>query len=189
MSSVIITRLPDLTTFEFDLVEEENYDESVKVTEHPVETGSSPSDHAAEEPIKIAMRLMVTETPLIGQQPVGAVGSLRVFLATKFLQECKKKALNVTTTQDGTFTNLMIESFSYSKNIAKNRIFDVKFKQVRFGVAQTVQIPPTAPAKAAKTGASTAQNAGQQATSATSTASSATDQSSLYSVLSSIGVL
>jgi len=189
MSSVIITRLPDLTSFEFDLVEDESYDESVKVTEHPVETGSSPSDHAAEEPIKLSLKVMVTETPMLRYQTVGAVGSLRVFLATKFLQECKKKALNVTTTQDGTFTNMFIESFSYSKNIAKNRIFDIKLKQVRFGIAQTVQIPPTAPAKAAKTGASTAQSAGQQATSAAGASQAAKDQSSLYSILSSIGVL
>jgi hypothetical protein len=131
------------------------------VTEHPVELGSEVSDHVQIKALRFSVEAWVTESPLSAIPAILAVQS-----AVSFLNSVIGQLLVVSVSGEGTFSSMLLESFSHHRSSVEGRGFGLRFKQLRIASALSVKIPPGVPAAAAAVGAPTELPLGQQATSA-----------------------
>lgn len=160
---------------EFDALISESRTLEATVPEYSVEDGFSVSDAIILSPEKLSMTLYVTNTPVTWYGRHGGDQS-RVDSVVKKLEELYYAGDPVTiVTSDRTYTDMAIESISFSKSLETGyaREVPISFKKIRVTKAKTTTIP----ASYGKSGA-TAASAGTASTSSGSSGSSSSSKSS-----------
>jgi hypothetical protein len=164
----------------FDAVPKIDYSSSVRTTDHPVESGASVSDHAVEDPDRIAAALVITESPIARATFASTSASIlppsgpgRLDAALAFLASIKGQPVTVQTRR-GVFTPCLIERFACTEDKMRRLNFAASFKVIRYAYADEVVIAVPAPSTDEEAGATSQTNVGQQATTSTATASSTT---------------
>ncbi len=184
MAAIIVR--PDGSTSSgiFDAVIRIAYSESDSVTDNPVESGVTPSDHAQKNPLLISMTAIVSTTPFAAVATVG--GAARLQAAETFLQACRAELVSLVDDVRGTATSLQITRFAWVVDVKKRWEFGIEFKQVRIATATTVVLP----AAVAETAMPEKKENGALPTKAvTGVAQEEEDTSILYDVGSALGVL
>ena len=97
---ITIVREDGRTTLTFDAVISYALTGTVSVTDHPVETGSTVSDHAQRQPKQLAITGIVSETPYASVASSG--GADRTAQALAFLDAAAGELLTVVTAAFGT---------------------------------------------------------------------------------------
>jgi hypothetical protein len=178
----------DGSALTFDGVLDYTLSSSVNVTDHPIEDGSTVSDHAQVQPKRLTVRGIVTETPYDNVDNVG--GPDRVARALEFLDAAAGELLTVVTERFGTLENMALTSYPTTADQVRRLLFDVEFKAVRIAVAGLIDIPPSAPATpSAASGLPDEQDVGEQPTTSTEDepAKEEGDTSLLLDLLTSVG--
>ena len=140
---------------EFDALIDESRTLEATVPEYSVESGFSVSDAIILNPEKLSMTLFVTNTPVTWYSRHGGDRN-RVDNVVKQLEELYFAAEPVTiVTSDATYTNMAIESLSFSKSLEVGyaREIPISFKKIRVTSAKTTTIPDSY-GKSGATGAS-----------------------------------
>lgn len=143
----------------FDAVFEERHESTLEVTDNPVETGVTVSDHAYMAPLRATITAGVSDTPLkeIPDDKFGQ-GLKRSSEAFRLLQELQAKA-EPFDVQTGLklYTNMVCTRVStqQTKDSANVLEFTAELREVIIATTQTVTYPPR------KKGA-TAQQAGKK---------------------------
>ncbi|GAB6170546.1 hypothetical protein JCM15765_03950 [Paradesulfitobacterium aromaticivorans] len=99
--------------FFFDAFLQVDYSRSLTITEHPVETGASISDHAYINPVQLIMQIGMSDAVkgvVSGQFSQGVSRSLTAFQVLAELQQ-QRIPLNVMTRM-GSFGNMLVETIS-----------------------------------------------------------------------------
>lgn len=142
----------------FDAVISEEHTSELEVTDSPVETGESISDHAYMKPKKLKIVAGVSDvilnplTRFSGADKFGA-GDSRSVTAFKLLQELQetREPFNVQTGLK-LYSNMVITSLSVTqdKESAKAAMFECHLREVIIVETQTVKYPPRSKAKQAR---------------------------------------
>lgn len=148
-----------------------------RVTEHPIETGVTVSDHRAQQPTRITVRAMVTETPWQGRTWDQPTGPDRLTYAADFLAGCT--SLVTLSFQDGDFESYALTGDSSERTPVRGRPFTLEFVQVVQVDPQTVEISVSSVPASQATGMPTEVDAGEQGT----TTDDGSSESILYSLL------
>lgn len=156
MATTIFNQLAPIDALTFDGVEFLRVTPSITVTDHPIESGLSVTDHAQSQPIPIAVRGHVTETPL------GLPAPSAIELALSFFERSERQLMTISTDR-GVFSDVLITQYAW--DLQPGRIvFDVTLRKVRIAFAVSVPIPARQPAPAVSAGAASPANAGVQPT-------------------------
>jgi len=75
MAEFLFTRDGEFQAIVVDVTIEENHSDTAMITEHPVESGGSVSDHVKKNPDRLTAVVFVTDTPIISPNVDGANGS------------------------------------------------------------------------------------------------------------------
>lgn len=138
--SVTLTR-PNGDTLTFDASPRQSWQPSVAITDHPIEDGSTVSDHAQIQPRRLAITGVVSETPL-GEDG----GPLRVEDAVRFLNEAGEGGELLTVeTRLGSSTNWLLESWPHDVTVLRGLVFELSLKQVSIATAETITLPREVP--------------------------------------------
>lgn len=174
-----------INDIEFDALIEENLTLEATVPEYSVESGYSVSDAIILSPEKLNMVLFVTDTPVTWHKRHGSERG-RTEAIVKRLQEMYYKSTPVTvTTSDKTYTDMAIESISFSKTveIGYAREIPISFKKIRITKAQTTTIPDSY----GKSGITGEQSGTANTTTAQSESNDKDDNGKKSSILYNIG--
>lgn len=135
-----------------------DFQESVIVTEHPVEIGTDVSDHAQRRPTRFIVDCIVGETA-VQTSPAFATPA-GVPLALQWLEAALGQPLRLSIDNEGVFSNLFIEAAVHARTVIRERRFTLRLKQVRFAdaLSQVITVDRTL-----NVGAPTPVNVGQQA--------------------------
>lgn len=188
MAAVSIIRADGSTTLSFDGVLDYTLTSSVAVTDHPIEDGSSVSDHAQKQPKTLSVRGIVTETPYDNVDSSG--GPDRVARALEFLDAAAGELLTVVTERFGTLSNMALTRYPTTADQVRRLLFDVELKAIKVATAGLIDIPPTAPTtSSAAAGLPDEQDVGEQPTTTTDEepAQEAGDTSLLLDLLTAVG--
>ena len=137
------TQPVSINDLEFDALITESRTLEATVPEYSVESGFSVSDAIILSPEKLSMTLYVTNTPVTWYSRHGSDPS-RVDEVVKKLEELYYKGEPVTiVTSDATYTDMAIESISFSKSLETGyaREIPISFKKIRVTTAKTTTIP------------------------------------------------
>lgn len=151
----------------FDAVIEETHTAELTVTENPVETGVTVSDHAVMQPLTLSIRAVVSDTPLasIGNDAFES-DTGRSKKAFELLTELQKTA-EPFDVQTGLklYQNMVCISISVTqdKDTAKALFFEAALREVIIVDTTTVKYPPRAPGATTRQSAKTAERGTQQA--------------------------
>ena len=165
----------DSIVLTFDATISERHVSESEITDYPVEEGSDHTDHYRSRPLEFQMSGMVTESPIIvdlaNNQPPNRTGQddgTRVGSAYAFLEQARSLGDFVRVfTRFRTYSNMLIRRISAPRNarVGEAVIFDLEFRQIRFGELAFVRAPrPSNP------GRNSRQNRGDKATEAVSAA-------------------
>jgi len=170
----------------FDGVLGYSLDPRVILTEHPIEDGSSVSDHAIKMPLRLTMRIQVSESPMVANESTETItGPARLQEAMRFLSESVGELMTITDTKEGTFESMAIESYPHSYGTHESIQPVITFKQIEIPTSITTEIPATVPRADVAAGAATEKQLGRQATKkiAKESAAAQADSSILVSIL------
>jgi len=181
---ITIVREDGRTTLTFDAVISYALTGTVSVTDHPVETGSTVSDHAQRQPKQLAITGIVSETPYASVASSG--GADRTAQALAFLDAAAGELLTVVTAAFGTLQNMVLTRYPTTADNVRRFTFDLEFKQVTLATAGLVEIPPEQTSSA---GLPDEQDVGEQPTDTTedAPAQEEADTSLLLDLLTSVG--
>lgn len=187
--SFTITR-PSGEVLRLDRTDAESYSPSSTITEHPIEDGSTVSDHIQSRPLPITVEGIITESPYdrgdVGVL-IGRTGVDRINAALEFLRAASTEILTVESTRLGSFSSYGLASYQHRIGVLRELRLSLNLRQVRLAEVETVSIPPLAPAPTQSTGAPDGQDAGQQASADTEGEDDATDKSAAVSLLEAVG--
>jgi hypothetical protein len=179
---LIVTR-DDGVSWSPDVATRVSISRSARITDHPVETGVAFSDHRVQQPTRISVRCIVTETPFEGRTWDQPTGPERVAHASDFLLGC----VSLVTL---TFPDQELESYALATDASelgpvRGRPFTLEFRQVQQIEAQTVTIAVDAPVASQATGMPDEVDAGEQGTVSTAddAAAEEANESILYAFL------
>lgn len=128
----------------FDAKVAEDYDDSAIVTDFPLETGSSITDHRQEKPRTLTIEGIISESPFEGQaQDLGEanVGGRRGLAALQYFERNRATLFTWVSTRFGAIPNLAVEQVKTSVPAQQATRFSLKLKQVAFAEAVIVEIP------------------------------------------------
>ena len=179
----------DGTSFTPDSVIKETYIEDIRVTDHPIEDGSTTSDHALKLPGRIVLECLVTESPLSSGRLKLVDGVQRMTDARDVLRGMVGQLLSYQSDRFGLIENMMLEGYPHSVDKKRAYGLTITLKEVKFAVFSSVEIPPEAPAPSAETGAPDGVDTGEQPTETPNDQDAAEDKSWLLDGLEGIGVL
>ena len=157
--SVSIIR-PNGETFTLDAVTERSYSPGNQLTEHPIEGGSTITDHIHRQNTPIVIRGIVTESPYAGSG--GTTGVQRIQDALAFLEAAAPEALQVVDDRLGVFEDMGLVSWPHRLNQRRNLSIVITLKQMRFAEAGFVDIPPEVVAETVDSSAPEEQDVGEQ---------------------------
>jgi hypothetical protein len=140
--SVTLTR-PNGQTLTFDASPRQSHDVQVNLTEHPIEDGSTISDHGQARPREMSITGIVSETPLTGA--VG--GPVRIEDALRFLTEAGEGVERLTvTTRLGTSSGWVLMSWPHDVTVLRGLVFELRLRQIRIASATVITLPREVPA-------------------------------------------
>ncbi|MBQ9211076.1 MAG: hypothetical protein IJ153_05710 [Clostridia bacterium] len=127
---------PSFGRFIFDAVFSTEHNLSVTATQHPVQTGSSVSDHAFTNPSEVSIEIGMSDA----MQGVGADHSVNAFQQLKAIM-LRKEPLTVITRLD-TYTDMLITSISAPDNYETMHGLkaQVYFQQIEIVSVATVKV-------------------------------------------------
>ena len=139
-------------TLTIDAVPTFTVDRSANITDHPIESGGSITDHSQRLPWTVTLRGLQTETPFLAD--VFGVGPARIADTLAWLDASMGQLLTLAVPDSPTIRNLMIQAAPYTGNVSNSVDLTVTLKQVRIVETQSVAIPsafvrPRADVKAA----------------------------------------
>ena len=137
---ITIVREDGRTTLTFDAVIRYARVRTISVTSHPVETGSTVSDHAQVQPDQLTITGIVSETPYASVASSG--GADRTAQALAFLDGAAGELLTVVTAAFGTLRNMVLTRIPTEADNVRRLGFDLEFRQVVLATAGLVDIPP-----------------------------------------------
>ncbi len=146
------------------------FEDSCRITEHPVETGSNVSDHSQRLPGSITINGTISESPFDYQ--LGNLLAARRSTANAFLSAIAgdypfpAEQITIINETYGTFYGYMLQTWSHVLDDVKRALFVCVFKKISQATATFVGMP--AAVAGAAFGAAT--TAGEQATTATTAA-------------------
>jgi len=121
----------------------QQFSPSVETTDHPIEDGSTVTDHAQSQPLTIGVQGIVSATPLVGPDQTVSGDLLRD--AVDFFGRAEEKPLRLETDRLGDFGTVLLESYDHEVTPQNKLVFELEFKEVKFATFETVEIPPEAP--------------------------------------------
>jgi len=145
MSLTIIRE--DGRSWTFDGVPQLGLSRSQRVTEHPIEDGSTIADHLARQPDREKIPAVVTAHPREDHgQPRGTA---RLALARLFIEGCYGQRLIIRHEKLGFLTNRVLVDHAETISTMTRIVFNLSLKQVIIATAESVDIPADAPAASA----------------------------------------
>lgn len=181
---------------EFDALISTNETLSATVPSYAVEDGYSVSDSIIINAQSISMTLCVTNTPVTWYKRHGASPTRVADVEKKLRQLYFNKTPVTVITTDETYTDMAIESISFSKSVdsANSREIPITLKKIQVTTAKTTTIPSSY-GKSGTSGASagtantTAANTSSETKNEKKTEDSGSKSSILYSVGKSLGLV
>jgi hypothetical protein len=138
------------------------FDYGSNITDHPVETGATVSDHIQVLPNAITITGTITESPYADQ--TNGVPMLRRQNALNWIEAARKSLIMVDTEQYGAFSSYAIATFRHDLTNVKRAVLVIVLKQFVQALAGFVTIPVSAPASPAVSASfATSMDAGVQA--------------------------
>lgn len=141
---------PVVGNLEFDCIDAETHDWSRDVTSNPVENGSPIADHIIEQPDKLSVTGMISNSPIrsYSDQILGIVNGQinddRVVKAFDTLDRLmKSKELVTIYTRYKTYTDMVLQSVNIPRTVEAGDaiIFTVQAIKVRIVTSQTTSLP------------------------------------------------
>lgn len=160
--STSIIRQDGTASLTFDAATED-YSPAIDVTEHPIEDGSSVTDHAQIRPLVFGITGTVTESPFSDTEEGGPA---RVERARDFLEAAQGQLLEVETDRWGTIRNVMLTGWPHQVTSRRSTTFGCTFKVVKIARAGRATIPPRIVSDSVAAGAPGEVDAGEQPTKA-----------------------
>jgi hypothetical protein len=179
-------------TVQFDCSVSETHSKEAQITDHPVEEGSTISDHIRRQPESLELNGIVTNHPIIFLASIQAPSPLendlsptpdRAEVAYATLREIMDKGELVTVvTSFWEYENMAITSMSVTRDAQNGNVLNCNLGLREIIIAKTETVAAPEPSKAAQ---KKAKDAGKKAKGAASAAQSGGSQS----ILSSLGGL
>lgn len=147
MSEIVSILTLGFAGLSFDAVLVQDHTSDLEVTDNPVETGVSVSDHAYLKPKVVKMTVGVSNTPLRVRQndPFSDLGENRVRRAYELLLDLQKKAepFDVVTGLK-LYSNMVVKSLSSRQEGPRDNAikFEVTLREVIIVSTQIVTYPP-----------------------------------------------
>jgi len=127
----------------FDGVLEEQWDEPVSVTTHPVDNRSPVSDHIQALQRKLFLRAVITGSPsLTATIFYPPVGKARYLGIRDLLREHRSTPFRYISPRTGVIERLVLKGLRYSIDPRERVIFSLDFVQIAFAQTQTGKLPP-----------------------------------------------
>ncbi len=139
-------RIGKIGSLELDAVLEEQHNYDSEVTEYPIESGESISDHVTLNPIRLTMRAFITQTPI-------QLLNLNTILGNDLIQTALDKLIEIRNNKDviDVVSGLKVYSdmIMYRLSIPRDRRtgqslqFSAEFKQIKktASILETGEIP------------------------------------------------
>lgn len=134
---------PTLGSLVFDGVVRVGFEESARVTQHPIEDGTTITDHVQAEPLPIIIEGAVSQSPW--PDSPNALSLNPSIDAVSWLRSSIGVLLTVVSLRDGTFTNMAIQRFSHETTKVTGKRFSVELIQIIIAATGVTIIPPSAP--------------------------------------------
>lgn len=150
-------------TWTFDATETEDFDPQIEVTDHPIEDGSTVSDHANAKPLTIRLPGLVTETPFA--DGFKATAPNRVKKAVEFFRALEGKLVTVVSQKLGSFENCLLTGYPHTVTVREGVVLQCGFKQITVAQSEQVELPPERIAPKHEASVADEQDVGRQATS------------------------
>ena len=127
-----------IDSIEVDASLSERHASAVEVTQHPIETGASPIDHAREQPDRLQLEGLFTDTPVGAPRRAGY--SLEQ-LARLYELKAARRAVTIRTAIR-TYTNMILTAVDVPRDAKAGDAvrFSASFVQVRFVSSQRVRL-------------------------------------------------
>jgi hypothetical protein len=138
-----------IDTLQLDAAVSVQHQSEVDVTDHPVEDGSSISDHARTKPLTVTIEGIVSDTSTRLEDERGEKFSDQAYASLKNLRDTHKLIQIVTPRE--TYTDMILQSLSIPENAQTGEAlrFTAIFKQIRIVkskvTTQTVTLPKAKP--------------------------------------------
>lgn len=126
-------------TLTIDAVPTYTVDRNANITDHPIESGGSITDHSQRLPITVTLRGLQTETPFLSD--VFGTGPDRIADTLAWLDASMGRLLTLAIPDAPTIRNLMIMAAPYTGNVSRSVDLVVTLKQVLIVETQSVAIP------------------------------------------------
>lgn len=191
MPEAYLVRQDNGDRFTPDVVMSIGYSRDAKITSHPIEDGSTVSDHSQPGNMPITLKAMVTETPFAFAGQVGGIS--RVRQAAEWIDTAMKSGalLTLVSRRMGSKANCLLKGFNYTVDSRRRLIFDVRIVQVTIATATEIMISEEDIAESEDSSYSYTDevDVGEQATTTTETDETAEEEdiSALAALLDSIG--
>lgn len=133
------------TSIELDASISERHAAAVELTRHPIESGANPSDHAREQPERVTIDGLFTNTPLgpttRAARATGGAGYAGEQLAKLYALKSSRRAVTVRTAVR-TYENMVLVSLDVPRDSRTGDAarFSATFDQVRFVSSQRVRL-------------------------------------------------
>lgn len=120
---------------------QENHERKNRVTQWPIEDGSSISDHIANEPKRLTMDGLITDSPLGSLERLEPARTLDAYRL--LMQMWRDRDVLEVVTQLETYYNMAIEQITVPKSVTNGQglRFNVALVQIRKVTSQSVIIP------------------------------------------------
>lgn len=156
-----VTITSDDSAITFDCMVQEQHDDAVTVTEHPVETGSNVADHAQREMASLRLEGIISDHPIVLNTPEpftspippsvpGGSPDARAYQAyQEFLRLQQTYALLSVTTELRDYENMMITGIALTRDKTKRHILDIALtlREFRKATLSTTAAPEPVKAK------------------------------------------
>lgn len=152
----------------FDATFKEEHEDTSTVTDNPIETGVSVSDHMYANPRKVTISAGVTNSPMYtsGDDAFSSGSSSRIKAAFDTLKALKESRQPFDI-QTGLllYNNMVCLSIKFSQDVGSSNVFDfdAECREVIIVNTQLVTYPPRKPGATARQGTPTADKGEQQA--------------------------
>jgi hypothetical protein len=142
-----------LVSFNADLTISENHERRAEVTDHPVESGSTISDHVILAPERLRLEGFVTDSPAA----VMSTAYGRTQSAFEQLEQAWRDRIPLQViTGRKTYQDMIIESLDLPRNRPESMRFTIDLKQIKIVQSETAALPQTEGGEPATDSADTA---------------------------------
>ena len=136
----------------FDAVFKEDHTSNLTMTDHPVETGASLTDHAFIEPAEVSFEIGVSDSAI--RTGSFGTGSRSVRAYQELLRLQKRRVPMTVVTRLRTYRNMLISSIIAPRDFATMHALKatIMMREIMIGRTDTVTVSPRASAQPQKTG-------------------------------------